>query len=125
MICGVAVALAWMGFRVVAGEAGGDGARLEAARERARLLHDVYATTLEVMHRHYFQKEKAVLPARAMEDVFEDMARTAGDRARWLAVNTKAMSIQHEPKTEFDRKAVAALSAGKESFEVVYISASA
>ena len=29
------------------------------------------------------------------------------------------MSIQHEPKTEFDRKAVAALSAGKESFEVV------
>ena len=43
MICGVAVALAWMGFRVVAGEIVGDGARLEAvriveARAEARLL---------------------------------------------------------------------------------------
>ena len=65
MIWGAVVLLAWMSSRVVAGEAGGDGARLEAARERARLLHDVYATTLEVMHRYYFQKEKAVLPARA------------------------------------------------------------
>lgn len=122
-----AVLLAAVGGGILRGqEAGGgkasgagDGAAVSRARERARLLHDVYATTLEVMHRHYFRAEKAVLPARAMEDVFEDMARLAPERARWIAVNTKAMSIQHEPKTEFERKAAAVLATGKEEFEAV------
>ena len=94
-------------------------AAVAAARERAKLLHDIYSTTLEVMHRHYFRAERAVLPARAMEDVFADMARLSKDSARWIAVNTKAMSVQHEPKTDFERKAAAELATGKESYERV------
>ena len=70
-------------------------AAVAAARERAKLLHDVYSTTLDVMHRHYFRPERAVLPARAMEDVFEDMAMLSKDKVRWIAVNTPPMSIQH------------------------------
>ncbi|GDY23075.1 hypothetical protein LBMAG56_44220 [Verrucomicrobiota bacterium] len=100
---------------------GGDEstAAVAAARERAKLLHDIYSTTLEVMHRHYFRAERAVLPARAMEDVFADMARLSNDSARWIAVNTQAMSVQHAPKTDFDRKAAAELATGKEAYERV------
>jgi hypothetical protein len=89
------------------------------ARERAKLLHDVYSTTLDVMHHRYFRRDGAVLPARAMEDVFEQMAELSGDKANWISVNTKAMSINHEPATGFEKKAAAELSAGKEEFELV------
>lgn len=98
---------------------GSNAAAVAAARERAKLLHDIYSTTLEVMHRHYFRAERAVLPARAMEDVFADMARLSNDSARWIAVNTQAMSVQHAPKTDFDRKAAAELGTGKEAYERV------
>ena len=90
-----------------------------SARERAKLLHDVYLTTLEVIHRHYFRRDGPVLPARAMDEVFEEMARLSGGYANWSAVNTKAMSIDHEPTTEFEKKAAAELSAGKEEVELV------
>lgn len=90
-----------------------------SARERAKLLHDVYATTLEVMHHHYFRREGAVLPARAMDDVFEEMAGRSGGHANWIAVNTKAMSLDHEPTTTFEKKAAAELAAGKEEYELV------
>ncbi|MEO6787132.1 MAG: DUF3365 domain-containing protein [Chthoniobacteraceae bacterium] len=89
------------------------------ARERAKLLHDIYSTTLDVMHRRYFRQDGPVLPARAMEDVFEDMAGLTGDKANWIAVNTKAMSINHKPKTAFEKKAAQELSTGKEEYELV------
>ena len=94
-------------------------AAVAAARERAGLLHDVYAATLVVMHRHYFHSELAIVPARAMEDVFEDMAGLSGDKAHWISVNTKAMSIDHKPTTEFEKKAASELSAGKNEYELV------
>lgn len=99
------------------------GAEFEAAvvsaRERAKLLHEVYTTTLEVMHRHYFRREGAVLPARAMDDVFEEMAGLSGGHANWIAVNTKAMNMDHEPTTTFEKKAAAELATGKEEYELV------
>lgn len=94
-------------------------AAVASARERAKLLHDVYTTTLEVMHRHYFRRDGPVLPARAMDDVFEEMASLSGGYAKWIAVNTKAMSIDHEPATTFEKQAAAELAAGKAEYEVV------
>jgi hypothetical protein len=90
-----------------------------AARERAKLLHDVYSTTLDVMHHHYFRRDGPVLPARAMEDVFEEMAGRSGISANWISVNTKAMSVSHEPRTSFEKKAAAEISAGKKEYEFV------
>ncbi|WP_395732253.1 DUF3365 domain-containing protein [Prosthecobacter sp.] len=94
-------------------------AAVAAAREQAKLLQEVYTTTLEVMHQHYFRRDGSVLPARALEDVFAGMARLSGSNANWIAVNTKAMNIDHEPTTSFEKKAAAELGAGKEVYEVV------
>lgn len=94
-------------------------AAVAAAREQAKLLQDVYSSTLDVMHHHYFRRDGAVLPARALEDVFASMAKLTGSNANWIAVNTKAMNIDHEPSTSFEKKAAAELSAGKEVYEVV------
>lgn len=96
-----------------------DRVSVAAARERAKLMHDIYDTTLDVMHRHFFRRDRAVLPARAMEDIFADMARQSSIQTRWISVNTKAMSVHHEPETDFEKQAAKEIAAGKESFELV------
>jgi hypothetical protein len=90
-----------------------------AARDCAKLMHSIYAATLDTIHHHYFRSDRSVLPARAMEDVFAEMARQSQVKARWISVNTKAMSIHHEPQNEFERQAAAELAAGKAEFELV------
>lgn len=87
------------------------------ARDRAKLLHEVYTATLDVMHERYFHGERAVVPARALEDVFVEVERKYNVQARWIAVNTKAMSLNHEPKGEFEKDAAAALAKGESEFE--------
>lgn len=92
---------------------------VEAARERAKLTHSIYATTLEAMHHHYFFHDRANVPARVMEDMFADIARQENIKAKWIAVNAKAMSIDHEPEGEFEKQAVKEISAGKPTYERV------
>ena len=54
----------------------------------------------------------AVLPARAMEDIFSDVARQSKTTARWISVNTKAMSLDHEPSSEFEKHAAEEIKGG-------------
>ena len=92
---------------------------IAVARERAAMLHITYAATLDTIHRYYFRKNQAVLPARAMEDVFSEVAKHSKAKARWISVNTKPMSVDHEPEGEFEKQAAAEIAAGKEKYEVV------
>jgi cytochrome c553 len=66
-----------------------------------------------------FRHDRAVLPARAMEDVFAAIDRESKIKTRWIAVNTPAMSINHEAETAFEKKAAAEIAAGKKEFEGV------
>lgn len=92
---------------------------LKVARDRAKLLHDVYASTLHVMHDRYFHGDRAVVPARAMEDVFSDMKREYQVEARWIAVNLRAMNIDHDPETAFEKKAADEIDSGKTEVESI------
>lgn len=89
------------------------------ARDRAKVMHDVYAATLDVIHHRYFHGEKTVIPARAMEDIFAEIKRQSKAEARWISVNTQAMSIDHEPQTEFEKRAAREIADGKDDVEVV------
>jgi hypothetical protein len=89
------------------------------ARARAKLMHEIYSNTLVVTHHYYFRHEGKTLPARAMEDVFEQIEKDSGIQSRWIAVNTPAMSINHEPASAFEKKAAAELAAGKAEYERV------
>ena len=83
-----------------------------AAKERAEMMHHIYLAMLDVMHHHYFHANRAVLPARAMEDVFADVADATNSTAKWISVNTKAMSVDHTPDSDFERRAAAVLANG-------------
>lgn len=92
---------------------------LAVARDRAKLLQDVYSSTLDVMHHRYFHNDRAVVPARAMEDVFATLERQSHIQARWIAVNLKAMSIDHEPETKFEKQAAREIASGNRTVEIV------
>jgi hypothetical protein len=89
------------------------------ARDRAKLMHSIYAATLDVMHERYFHRERAIVPARAMEDVFSEIQRQSHAEARWIAVNLKPMSVDHQPKTTFEKRAAKEIAAGNPEVEVV------
>ncbi|MCA9064019.1 MAG: hypothetical protein KDA96_13200 [Planctomycetaceae bacterium] len=92
---------------------------LEVARDRIDLLNGVYLSTLDVMHDRYFHREHAVVPARAMEDVFKDMKAQTQIDARWIAVSLKAMSVNHEPETAFEKRSAREIKAGKRTVEAI------
>ena len=43
----------------------------------------------------------------------------AGSKARWIAVNTPAMSVDHQPESAFEKKAAEELAAGKDEYSRV------
>ena len=93
---------------------------LEVARDRAKLLHDVYASTLDVMHRRYFHGDRATVPARAMEDIFSDVRREYSIEARWIAASLRAMNIDHDPETPFEKQAAREITSGKTEVEEIH-----
>lgn len=104
-------------------EAGGEEVSgrvpLAIAHDRAKLMHELYAATLEVMHQRYFHANRAVLPARALEDVFADIRRQSQVEAKWLAASLKAMNINNEPKSDFEKRAAQEIAAGRSVWEEV------
>lgn len=98
-----------------------DDVRVDAAlaRDRAKQMHEIYSTTLDVIHHRYFHGDRATIPARAMEDIFREMKLRSDVDARWISVNTKAMSIDHDPKTDFEKRAAKELAEGKAEIEEI------
>ena len=102
-----------------AASVGGPAVTVELARDRATLLQNTYVATLHVMHERYFHDERAIVPARALEDVFAELDRQSKVKARWISVNTKPMSVGHEPKSAFEKQAASEIAEGKDVVEVV------
>ena len=92
---------------------------LEVARDRAKVMHDLYSATLDTMHHHYFHIDRATLPARAMEDLFKDIQRKQHSQARWISASFKPMSIDHKPNTEFEKEAARKIAKGEECVETI------
>ena len=90
------------------------------ARRQTKLLHDTYIATLHTVHRNYFDKdEREIIPARAMKEVFRQIDAETGGKTRWIAVNTPAMNIDHNPQEGFEKDAARELKQGKHEFERV------
>ncbi|QDT92489.1 c-type heme family protein [Gimesia algae] len=95
-------------------------ATVEEARIRAKILHETIHGSLQVMHRDFFLEDESItIPSRSLEDVFKELERAYGIKARWLAVNAKAMNIDNEPVSDFEKAAVKVLSDGKPEYEQI------
>ena len=87
------------------------------ARDQAKLMHKVYAATLEMVHDRYFRNDRDAIPARALEDVFAEVKRQTRVESRWIGVNARTLSIRHEPKGDFEQFAAHALGGGEGAVE--------
>lgn len=96
-----------------------DRVSVVVARDRAKLMYDIYTATLDVMHHRYFRGERTTVPARALEEVFAEIKRNSKAEARWISVNMAAMSIDHEPASDFEKKAAKEIAAGATELEVI------
>jgi hypothetical protein len=84
---------------------------------RARLLHEAIHATLQIVHHEYYREDEALkLPAATLQSVFQELATRQKVELRWLAVNAQAMNVDHVPRTDFEKQAVQALSAGQAEF---------
>jgi hypothetical protein len=92
---------------------------IEVARDRAQIMQEIYASTLNVMHERYFHGDRAVVPARAMKDIFSDIKRQSRTQAKWISVNMNAMNIDHEPASDFEKHAAKEIAAGKTNVEMI------
>ncbi|HRX80273.1 MAG TPA: DUF3365 domain-containing protein [Pirellulaceae bacterium] len=93
---------------------------VDEARRQAKLLHSTYESTLHTVHREYFQEGgRTPIPARVLEDIFYWVDEETQGETRWIAVNTEAMSIDHNPESEFEKQAAKVLATGEEEFEQI------
>ena len=112
-------AIVFVGAARCEAQTGGNDGVVAAARERAELMHDIYEATLHVLHERYFHGDRAIVPARAMQDIFAQIERQSKTEARWISASTRPMSIDHEPKSEFEKKAAREIAAGAKALETV------
>lgn len=90
----------------------------DEARERARLLHGTIHDTLQIVHSRYFREDEGLpIPAATFKQVFQHLAERDDIELRWLAVDTRAMNIDHKPRNEFEKEAVRILLSGKDEYE--------
>ena len=127
LVAGISGLLVFDGFGDPAKEGGKETptsallpAGVEEARGRARLLHESIHGTLQLVHRDFFDpNDHDFIPSATLEEVFEDLSTKQKVDVRWLGVEGRTMNVDHKPKDEFERKAVEALRAGQEEFELV------
>lgn len=90
---------------------------VDVARERAKVMQEVYAATLEMLHQRYFHRDRSLLPARAMHDIFAEMEQRSQVQARWISASLPAMSNDHEPESDFEKRAAKEIAEGKAQLE--------
>ena len=97
-----------------------DRINIEEAKVRAKLLESAYMSTLQHMHRRYFDgNERAAVPSSVLEDVFRRVDYDHGTKSRWISVNTPAMDPAHEPKDPLSKEIATFLKANNSRFERV------
>lgn len=90
------------------------------ARDRARLLHETVHATLHYVHQDYYREDEGLpIPAASLQQVFRALAERQGVTLHWLAVNARAMNVDHKPRNSFEISAVRALSGGQEEVDAV------
>lgn len=92
---------------------------LEVARDRATVMQDVYVATLDMLHERYFHRDRSLLPARAMHDIFDQLERRTQVQAKWIAASLPPMSSDHKPEGEFEKRAAKEITAGTSQLETL------
>ncbi len=90
---------------------------VDVARDRAKVMQGVYAATLEMLHQRYFHRDRSLLPARAMQDIFAEIEQRSQVKARWISASLPPMSNDHAPESDFEKRAAKEIAEGRDQLE--------
>ena len=98
---------------------GPDKAALERTREQVKMLDDLYKTAVVSITNNYVEGQAATPAAAVAKDVFEAMHKKGWHHARLIDATGKPKNKANVAKTDFEKKAVAEMKAGKTYYEEV------
>jgi hypothetical protein len=120
------LAAAGVGLLLMCGEGapagdtkGPDKAALERSREQVKMLDDLYKTAVVSITNNYVEGQAATPAAAVAKDVFEAMHKKGWHSARLIDATGKPKNKANVAKTDFEKKAVAEMKAGKTYYEEV------
>jgi hypothetical protein len=96
-----------------------DNAALERTREQVRMLDTLYKTAVVSITNSYVEGQSSVPAAMVAKDVFAAMQKGGYHHARLIDATGKPKNKANVAKTDFEKKAVAEMKAGKTYYEEV------
>jgi len=98
---------------------GPDKAALERTRDTVKMLDDLYKTAVVSITNSYVEGQASVPAAMVAKDVFDAMHKKGYHHARLIDATGKPKNKANVAKTEFEKKAVTQMKAGKGYYEEV------
>jgi hypothetical protein len=96
-----------------------DPAAVERARETVKMLDDLYKTAVVSITNNYYVEQASTPAAAVAKDVFEAMHKKGWHSARLIDATGKPKKKANVAETDFEKKAVAEMKAGKTYYEEV------
>lgn len=119
----LAAALAALGVSSAGDKAGDkikvDPTALERARETIKMLDDLYKNAVVAITKTYVEQQADTPAAAVAKEVFTAMHKNGWHLARLVDATGKPKRKENSPKTDFEKRAVDEMKAGKKYFEEV------
>lgn len=120
LVCGVCLLASDSRIPVLAADAKKpDKAAVDRAREMVKMLDDLYKTAVMKITHVYVGQQGEVPAAVAAMAIFEEMKKKGWHNARLVDASDKPKRKDNVAKTDFEKKAVAAMKEGKDYIEEV------
>ena len=98
---------------------GPDPAALERTRETVKMLDDLYKTAVVTLTNKYVEDQASTPAAVVAKEVFQAMHKKGWHSARLVDASGKPKNKDNVAKTDFEKKAVEEMKAGKPYYEEV------
>ena len=96
-----------------------DKAAVDRTREQVKMLDDLYKTAVVKITKVYVGQQGEVPAALAAMEIFHEMKKKGWHDARLVDASGKPKNKANSAATDFEKKAVAAMKAGKEYYEEI------
>ena len=118
-VLGLALAVGALPAIAASGEGTPDAQDLRRARREVKLLDDMYKTAIVLITKHYVNESSDMPAGEAFKALFAGMHEKGWHTVRLLDASGEPINDENIPRDDFERAAVAALLAGKPSYEQV------
>lgn len=96
-----------------------DPAKVERTREQVKMLDDLYKNAVVAVTTKYVENQAETPAAAIAKEVFAAMHKKGWHTARLVDVTGRPKNKENVAKTDFEKKAVAEIKAGKAYFDEV------